>query len=40
VANERPGPAKPPNGEFNWLAWIAVLIAVLLTIAYGLGAFR
>jgi hypothetical protein len=29
----------PPNGDFNWLAWIAVALAVILTIAFGLGAF-
>jgi hypothetical protein len=30
--------AKEPT--VNWIAWVAVLAAVLFAVAYGLGIFR
>jgi hypothetical protein len=29
-----------PEGRVNWIAWVAVLLAVLIAIAYGFGVFR
>jgi hypothetical protein len=33
-------PEQPAGGRVNWIAWVAVLLAVLIAIAYGLGGFR
>jgi hypothetical protein len=29
-----------PGGRVNWIAWVAVLLAVIIAIAYGLGVFH
>jgi hypothetical protein len=29
-----------PAGRVNWIAWVAVLLAVLIAVVYGLGAFH
>jgi hypothetical protein len=29
-----------PAGRVNWIAWVAVLLAVLIAIIYGFGVFR
>ena len=31
---------QPPGGRVNWIAWVAVLLAVIIAIAYGLGVFH
>ena len=31
---------RTPEGRVNWIAWVAVLLAVLIAIIYGLGVFR
>jgi hypothetical protein len=32
--------AQPPGGRVNWIAWVAVLLAVLIAIVYGFGVFH
>jgi hypothetical protein len=29
-----------PKARVNWIAWVAVLLAVLIAIAYGFGVFH
>jgi hypothetical protein len=34
------GEEQPTGGRVNWIAWVAVLLAVIIAIAYGLGVFH
>jgi len=31
---------QKPGARVNWIAWVAVLLAVLIAIAYGFGVFH